>query len=112
MRKYKQVQRKEVVYSLDEWKLLEERAASVLMKTGTFIKRISLDGHITYINMAAAGEVMKALRIIGSNINQIAKKANEINSIYAEDIEKTKAEVENLCHTLNQFLSALPSIAA
>lgn len=35
MRKYKQVQRKEIVYSLDEWKLIEDRAASVLMKTGT-----------------------------------------------------------------------------
>lgn len=112
MRKYKQVQRKEVVYSLDEWKLIEERAASLLMKTGTFIKRMSLDGHITYFNMSEVGEVMKALRIIGANINQIAKKANEINSIYAEDIEKLRKENEEICHTLNQFLSALPSIAA
>ena len=112
MRKYKQVQRKEVVYSLDEWKLIEERAASVLMKTGTFIKRMSLDGHITYFNMTEVGEVMKALRIIGANINQIVKKANEINSIYAEDIEKLRKENEEICHTLNQFLSALPSIVA
>lgn len=112
MRKYKQVQRKEVVYSLDEWKIIEERAASVLMKTGTFIKRMSLDGHITYFNMTEVGEVMKALRIIGANINQIAKKANEINSIYAEDVEKLRKENEEICHTLNQFLSALPSIAA
>lgn len=112
MRKYKQVQRKEIVYSLDEWKLIEDRAASVLMKTGTFIKRMSLDGHITYFNMSEVGEVMKALRIIGANINQIAKKANEINSIYADDIEKLRKENEEICHTLNQFLSALPSIAA
>ena len=112
MRKYKQVQRKEVVYSLDEWKLIEERAASVLMKTGTFIKRMSLDGHITYINMTEVGEVMKALRIIGANINQIAKKANEINSIYAEDVEKLRKENEEICHTLNRFLSILPSIVA
>lgn len=112
MRKYKQVQRKEIVYSLDEWKLIEDRAASVLMKTGTFIKRMSLDGHITYFNMSEVGEVMKALRIIGANINQIAKKANEINSIYAEDVEKLRKENEEICHTLNQFLSALPSIAA
>lgn len=82
------------------------------MKTSAFIRRISLDGHITYINMAAAGEVMKALRIIGSNINRIAKKANEINSIYTEDIEKLQKEMEDICHTLMQFLSTLPSIAA
>ncbi|MDE7399419.1 MAG: plasmid mobilization relaxosome protein MobC [Oscillospiraceae bacterium] len=82
------------------------------MKTGMFIKRMSLDGHITYFNMTEVGEVMKALRIIGTNINQIAKKANEINSIYAEDVEKFRKENEEICHTLNQFLSALPSIAA
>lgn len=112
MRKYKQVKRKEVVYSLDEWKLLEERAASVMMKTGEFIRRISLTGHVTYYNMEAVGDVMKALRIIGANINQIAKKVNEINSVYAEDIEKLRKENDEICHTLNQFLSALPSIAA
>ena len=112
MRKYKQVKEKKVIYSLDEWKLIEERAASVLMKTGTFIKRMSLDGHITYFNMSEVGEVMKALRIIGANINQIAKKANETHNIYAEDVEKLRKENEEICHTLNQFLSALPSIAA
>ena len=47
---------------------------------------------------------MNALRIIGNNINQIAKKANEINNIYADDIEKLRKENYLLCHTLNQFL--------
>jgi hypothetical protein len=55
---------------------------------------------------------MNALRIIGSNINQIAKKANEINSIHAGDIEKLQEEYNSVCHTLNQFLSTLQSTAA
>ena len=112
MRKYKQIKRKEVIFSTDEWKLIEERAAAVLMKTGEFIRHIALTGHVTYYNMEAVGEVMKALRIIGANINQIAKKANETHNIYAEDVEKLRKENESLCHTLNQFLSILPSIAA
>ncbi len=112
MRKYKQVKRKEVIFSIDEWEVVEDKAASVMMKTGEFIRYIALTGHVTYYNMEAVGDVMKALRIIGANINQIAKKANEINSIYADDIEKLRKENEQLCHTLNQFLSILPSIAA
>ena len=40
---------------------------------------------------------MNALRIIGKNINQLAKKANEINSIYAEDYENFKKEYEKIC---------------
>ena len=107
MRKYKQVKRKEVIFTLDEWEDLEEKAAMLSMKTGTFIKRMALDGKVTYYNAKNVAPIMNALRIIGNNINQIAKKANETNSIYAEDIEKIRKENYLLCHTLNQFLSTL-----
>ncbi|MBR6044746.1 MAG: plasmid mobilization relaxosome protein MobC, partial [Ruminococcus sp.] len=40
-----------------------------------------------------------------NNINQVAKKANETNNIYAGDVEKLKGEVAELCHTLSRFLS-------
>ena len=111
MRKYKQVHRKEVTYDLTEWKQLEERAASVMLKTGTFIKRMSLEGKIYYFDMREVSEVMKALRrIIGTNINQIARKANEINDIYADDIEALRKEVEEIGHTLTLFLSNLPKL--
>lgn len=112
MRKYKQVKEKKITYSLEEWAEIERRAAAVSLKTGTYIKRISVDGRITYYNMKRVTPVINALRIIGSNINQIARKANEINSVYAEDVEKLRKEYEEICHTLNQFLSTLPSAKA
>ena len=110
LRKFKQVHRKEVTYDLAEWKQLEERAASVMLKTGTFIKRMSLEGKIIYFDMREVSEVMEALRIIGANINQIARKANEINNIYADDIEALRKEVEEIGHTLTLFLSNLPKL--
>lgn len=67
---------------------------------------------INVIDLNEVTPVMNALRIIGNNINQIAKKANEINSIYAGDIEDLKENYEDICHTLNLFLSTLPSTAA
>ena len=45
------------------------------------------------IDLNEVTPVMNALRIIGNNINQIAKKANEINSIYASDIEDLKEKI-------------------
>ena len=107
MRKFKKVKRKEVIFSLDEWKELEEKASQLSMKTGTFIRKMSLDGKVTYYNAKNVAPIMNALRIIGNNINQVAKKANETNSIYAEDIEKIRKENYLLCHTLTQFLSTL-----
>ena len=107
MRKFKKVKRKEVIFSLDDWNALEEKASQLSMKTGTFIKRMALDGKVTYYSAKNVAPIMNALRIIGNNINQVAKKANETNSIYAEDIEKIRKENYLLCHTLNQFLSTL-----
>ena len=92
MRKYKKVKEKKITYSLDEWATIEERAASVMMKTGTYIKRISVDGQINHYSVGDITQVMNALRIIGNNINQIAKKANETHSIYKEDVDKFREE--------------------
>ncbi len=103
MRKYKQVKEKKITYTLDEWKIIEERATAVMMKTGTYIKRISVDGQIRYYSVGDISQVMNALRIIGNNINQIAKKANETHSLYKEDIEKLKSEVDSLCQSLSQL---------
>ncbi len=97
MRKYKQVKEKKVTYSIEEWQEVERRAALLFMKTGTYIKNISVKGQIVYYNIDKAATLLNALRIIGNNINQLAKKANEINSVYAEDYNKMKAEYENLC---------------
>ena len=112
MRKYKQVKEKKVIYSLNEWKQIEGRAASVMMKTGTFIRRISLDGQINHYNIGDITQIMNALRVIGGNINQIAKKANETHSVYAEDVAKLQKEVEDLSRTLSQLAFTAQSNAA
>ena len=112
MRKFKEVKHKEIIYSLSEWKQIEKAAAKVSMQTSEYIRRMSLDGEIKYLNMEGVTPVINAMRIMGNNINQIAKKANEINSIYADDVEKLKEIQEGLCHILNLYVSTLTSKAA
>ena len=110
MRKYKQVKRKEVIFSMNEWKVVEDKAASVMMKTGEFIRRIALTGHVTFYNMEAVGDMMKALRIIGANINQLVKKANETHSIYADDVKNLRKEVDAISLVLSKSHSYLERI--
>ena len=103
MRKYKQVKEKKVIYSLDEWTVIEHRAAKLAIKTGTYIKRISVDGQIKYYSVGDISAVMNALRIIGGNINQIAKKANETHSVETGTVEELRKEVDALSRTLSQL---------
>ena len=112
MRKYKQVKEKKVVYSLDEWAVIEHRAAKLAMKTGTYIKRISVDGEIKHYSVGDITTVMNALRIIGKNINQIAKKANETHSVNPDVVEELRKEVDALSRTLSQLVFTAQSNAA
>ncbi len=82
MRKFKQVKRKEIVYSIDECKVIEERATALSIKTGTYIKRISLENEIVCYELKEVAPLLNALRIIGSNINQIARKANILRQLF------------------------------
>lgn len=109
MRKFKEVKRKEIIYSSAEWKQIEKAAAKVSMQTSEYICKMSLNGEVTYLNMEGVTPVINAMRIMGNNINQIAKKANETNSIYADDLEILKKIQEELCRTLNLYLSILTS---
>ena len=112
MRKFKEVKRKEIIYDLSKWKQIEKAAAKVSMQTSEYIRRMSLDGKIVNLEMSNVTPVVNALRIIGNNINQIAKKANETNSIHADDLENIRNFQEEICRTLSLYLSAVQSTAA
>ena len=90
MRKFKQIKRKEVIFDLDEWETVEERATDLSMTTSDYIRRMAVKGEVRKIEMTTVAPVIQAMKSIGNNINQLARKANEINSIYVDDIENLR----------------------
>ena len=105
-RKYKQVHRKEIDFSLEEWAEVERRAAACHMKTGTYLRRIAVTGNVMCMNMKELAPLINGMRIINNNINQIARKANETNNIYAEDVRRIKQDHEELCHMVTRFITS------
>ena len=109
-RKFKQVHRKEIDFSLPEWTEVERRASACHTKTGTYIRHIAVHGDMIFFDMEKVVPLLNGMRIISHNINQVAKKANETNSIYAADIEKMKSEVAELSHILTRYLSTIQPV--
>lgn len=107
MRKYKQVKEKKVTYSLPEWAEVERRAASMNLKTGTYIKRISVNGQINYYDMKEVAPLVNGMRTISNNINQIARKVNETGSVFEGDIKLLQKDFSEICRMLNMFLAEL-----
>ena len=92
---------------MQQWANVERRAAACHTKTGTYIRHMAVNASLLFFDMKEVGPVLNGMRIISNNINQIAKKANETNNIYATDVEKLRKEVTALSHTLSQFVSTL-----
>ena len=109
MKEMKCIRRKEVTYSPEEWEEVIRRANSASLKPGTYIRRVSLNGAINFYNYSGLPEFLDNLRIFSNDINLLAKKANELNSISEGDYEKMEEVFSQLCRYLNQSLSTLLS---
>ena len=108
LRKTKQIKRKEIIFELDEWAKIEEGANALGITTSDYIRNMTLNGTILHMDFSKVAPLMNAMRTISNNINQIARKANETNSIYKDDVLMLKEENATVCRSLNQFLSTLP----
>ena len=108
-RKNETLRRKEIVYTADEWKEIEEKAAACRLKTATFIRAMSLNGEVYVVDLKELARLLNGMRIISSNVNQVAQKANETNNIFAGDVEILRKEVTELSRTVNLWLSTVTS---
>jgi macrodomain Ter protein organizer (MatP/YcbG family) len=104
-RKYKQVHRKEIDFDIKDWEKIERRAEACHTTTSKYLRQVILNAEPTFYDMKEVAPLLNGMRIISNNINQVAKKANETNSIYAEDLQKIKENHQQLCHMLSQFVS-------
>ena len=104
-RKNENLRRKEIVYTAEEWKQIEDRSKVAHLKTATFIRAMSLNGDVYVVDLKGLAPLLNGMRIISNNVNQVARKANETNSIYVDDVEKLKGEISQLCRTASRWLS-------
>jgi hypothetical protein len=112
-KKYKRKgQRKEVLFKDDEWEIVKRNADRMGLDTSKYIVMMSLNGNNVPSDVSELAELSRQLSRIGNCINQLARKANTINSIYAEDYERMKEENARLCLTLNRAIFMLRRTAA
>lgn len=107
MRKYKQVKEKKITFDMKQWEEVERRADACNKTTTSFIRDKAVSSEVMVLDLKGLAPLINGMRTISNNINQIARKANETNNLYAGDVEKLRKEVECLSHTLSQFVSTL-----
>lgn len=72
-----------------EEKAIIDRKMALLGTTNLrgYLRKMAVDGYIVQLDMGSVLELVKLLRSISSNINQIARRCNETRNLYAQDVE-------------------------
>ncbi len=52
-----------------------------------YLRKMAVDGYAVQLDMSSVVELVKLLRSISSNVNQIARRCNETRNLYADDVE-------------------------
>ena len=91
-----------------ELEKVQERMNSVgIDKLSAFLRKMAIDGYVLKLDMPEIKEMISLLRYSSKNLNQIAKKANAMGTVFEEDLKEIKAIQEDLWKGMNKILKRL-----
>ena len=102
-----------VVFYLDEDEIelvKEKMALAGIRNREAYVRKMILDGYIVRLDLGDVRKMVQLLSNSSSNLNQIAKRANETRSIYESDIADLQAHYERLWEQAETILQGLAKI--
>ena len=75
-----------------------------------FLRKMALDGYIIHLDMTELQELTRLLRICSNNLNQYAKRANEVGSVYAADVEDLHSRLDEIWELTGKLLQGFANI--
>lgn len=77
---------------------------------GAYLRKMALDGYILRLDLPELKEMLSQLRYMGNNVNQIAKRANEVGVIDEMDIRDVSKRQERMLEQMARLLEKLSGL--
>ena len=71
---------------------------------GAYARKMLIDGYIIKVDYSEQRKLAAEVNKIGVNINQICKRINSTDRIYAEDVSELKSRMEDVWQLLKSKL--------
>lgn len=98
--------------SPDEEQIIKAKMELVGIKSeSAYLRKMALDGYVINLDLPELREMVSLLRRSSNNLNQIARRANSTNRIYAEDMADMMHQQQELWQCANAILKKLAAIA-
>lgn len=90
-----------------EWEHICKQAELLHMKKSSYVRECAKAHYVLMLDQDDMDGIIKAIRALSTNVNQIARRTNSTGRIYSEDIKMTKESVNEVWRLLNYIQSAV-----
>ena len=75
-----------------------------------YLRKMAVDGYIVQLDMSSVVELVKLLRSISSNMNQIARRCNSTRNLYAQDVDDLRQGYTEVWQGINDLLKKFETL--
>ena len=90
-----------------EERLIRNKAEKSGLKMSEYIRKSAMSDKFTVADNASLYRLNSNIRMIGNNVNQIARVANTCNSVTAKDISDLQIHINNVDRLVTDYINGL-----
>ena len=95
----------------EERAMIDRRMAQAdTINMAAYLRKMAIDGYVVKLDLPELRDMISLLRRTSNNFNQIARRVNSTDRIYADDIQEMKTMIEQTWEATNKVLEKLAAI--
>lgn len=88
----------------------EKMAEMQIRNRSAYLRKMALDGYCVNLDFSDIKEMISLLRRCSNNLNQYARKANAMGTVYAEDIQDLQQRLDEIWQQAREITARLSTI--
>ena len=91
-------------------RIYEKMLSMGIRSLSAYIRKMALDGYCLNLDLPQLRRMSYLLQNCSNNLNQVAKRANECDKVYAADMDDLRQRLDELIDIGRQILSRLADL--
>ncbi|WP_433947006.1 plasmid mobilization protein [Paenibacillus sp. SN-8-1] len=89
--------------TVDELDRIDQKAVIAELDRSKYLRKMALEGYIIKRDFSSVEELVYEINKIGNNINQVARRANEVDYVTKDEIRYLKKQLEGIYSQIEKF---------
>lgn len=87
----------------NELDMIDKKAAVAELDRSKYLRKMAIEGIIIKRDFTEVEQLVYEINRIGNNINQVAKRANELDHVSKEDIRYLRKQLDTVYRQIEKF---------